>query len=105
MLSLNKVSILVAVFFAAAKVNAQDFAAFTGTACDGALGLDVVCDGTCFDFTGRHSFEITSQTDVCVTMYEGADCTIKDFPFGREVHGACIDVQTGTPIKSFSCVH
>ncbi|KAJ6557729.1 hypothetical protein B0H19DRAFT_1148423, partial [Mycena capillaripes] len=75
------------------KVNAQDFAAFTGTACNGTVGLDVVCDGTCFGFTGRHSLEIS------------ADCTIKDFPFGREVHGACIDVQTGTPINSFSCVH
>ncbi|KAF8136856.1 hypothetical protein K438DRAFT_1786473 [Mycena galopus ATCC 62051] len=35
MFSLNKISILVAVLFAAAKVNTQDFAAFTGTACDG----------------------------------------------------------------------
>ncbi|KAF8136849.1 hypothetical protein K438DRAFT_1786466 [Mycena galopus ATCC 62051] len=35
MFSLNKISILVAVLFAAAKVNAQDFAAFTGTVCDG----------------------------------------------------------------------
>ncbi|KAF8156463.1 hypothetical protein K438DRAFT_1621452 [Mycena galopus ATCC 62051] len=108
MFSLNKTSILV-------KVNAQDFAAFTGTACDGIVGLDVACDGTCFDFTGRHSFEakliltlhlqITSQTDVSVTMYEGADCTGQDFPFGRESHGACIDVQTGTSVKSFKCVH
>ncbi|KAF8132719.1 hypothetical protein K438DRAFT_1450160, partial [Mycena galopus ATCC 62051] len=52
-----KISVLVAVLFAAAKVNAQDFAAFTGTACDGIVGLDVACDGTCFDFSGRHSFE------------------------------------------------
>ncbi|KAJ7829824.1 hypothetical protein B0H13DRAFT_1655465 [Mycena leptocephala] len=93
MLSLNKISVLVAVLLAAAKVNAQDFAAFTGTACDGNVGLDVACDGTCFDFTGRHSFEAS------------AGCTSQDFPFGREVHGACIDVQTGTPVKSFRCVH
>ncbi|KAF8156475.1 hypothetical protein K438DRAFT_1986736 [Mycena galopus ATCC 62051] len=84
MFSLNKISILVAVLFAAAKVNAQDFAAFTGTACDGI---------------------ITSQTDVSVTMYEGVDCTGQDFPFGGESHGACIDVQTGTSVKSFRCVH
>ncbi|KAF8156485.1 hypothetical protein K438DRAFT_1621340 [Mycena galopus ATCC 62051] len=98
MFSLNKISILVAVLFAAAKVNAQDFAAFPGTACDGIVGLDVACDGTCFDFTGRHSFE-------AITMYEGTDCTGQDFPFGRESHGACIDVQTGTSVKSFRCVH
>ncbi|KAJ6566452.1 hypothetical protein B0H19DRAFT_939977, partial [Mycena capillaripes] len=89
----------------AVKVDAQDFVAFTGNACTGGVGGDVVCDGTCFDFAGRHSFEITSATDVCVTLFESASCVGNDFPFGRESHGSCINVNTGTNIQSFSCVH
>ena len=64
MLSINKISVLVAALFAAAKVNAQDFSAFTGTTCDGSVGLDVACDGTCFDFTGRQSFQASRIEEI-----------------------------------------
>ncbi|KAJ7653650.1 hypothetical protein DFH06DRAFT_1330370 [Mycena polygramma] len=53
MFSLNKAFVLVAALFT--TVNAQDFVAFSGNSCDGSPGLDVACDGTCFDFTGRHT--------------------------------------------------
>ncbi|KAJ7661967.1 hypothetical protein DFH06DRAFT_1471614 [Mycena polygramma] len=103
MFSLNKAFVLVAALFTA--VNAQDFVAFSGNSCDGSPGLDVACDGTCFDFTGRHSFEVTSGSNVCVTMWEGPGCTNELFNFGSEAHGVCINVNTGTPVDSFSCVH
>ncbi|KAJ7919008.1 hypothetical protein B0H13DRAFT_2320913 [Mycena leptocephala] len=78
MLSLNKVSVLVSVLFTAVQVNAQDLVAFTGILA-----------------TETHSFEITLATDVCVTLWEGQDCTREPFNFGRKHHGACIDVTCG----------
>ncbi|KAJ7661352.1 hypothetical protein DFH06DRAFT_904811, partial [Mycena polygramma] len=101
--------VLVAVLLKA--TSAQDLIAFDGTACNGASGLDVPCDGTCFDFAGRHSFEasgkgqamtlaITSASRVCVTMWEGPSCTSEMFNFGSEGQGVCINVVTGTPVDS-----
>jgi hypothetical protein len=64
MLSLNKVSILVSVLFTAVQVNAQDLVAFTGSTCNGDVSLDIACDDTCFDFTGRHSFEASKNEQI-----------------------------------------
>jgi hypothetical protein len=57
------ISIVAAVVFSAIKVNA-DFIAWSGTNCDGSEGLNVPCDNTCFDFQGRHSFEVSSLSYV-----------------------------------------
>ncbi|KAJ7849937.1 hypothetical protein B0H13DRAFT_2360956 [Mycena leptocephala] len=40
------------------QVTAQSFLAFGGNDCNGNQGLVVACDGTCFDFTGEHCFEL-----------------------------------------------
>ncbi|KAJ7581915.1 hypothetical protein C8J56DRAFT_958517 [Mycena floridula] len=102
MLSFTKVSVLVAVFFAALGVNA-DIIAWSGDACNGAEGLNVACNGGCIAFDGRHSFEVVSGRNECVVLFEGDGCTGEAFNFGSEVSGQCINVNTGTPIGSFSC--
>lgn len=40
----------------ALALGAHGFVAFSGNACNGAVGGDVFCDGTCFPFGGRQSF-------------------------------------------------
>ncbi|KAF8147466.1 hypothetical protein K438DRAFT_1626224 [Mycena galopus ATCC 62051] len=90
-------SILASVVLAL-QVTAQSFLAFNGNDCGGTQGLVVACDGTCFDFTGEHSFEAGD-----VTFFEGADCTGESFNFGAEAAGECINVNTGTNIQSFIC--
>ncbi|KAJ7479380.1 hypothetical protein B0H11DRAFT_2423554 [Mycena galericulata] len=95
-------SLLTAVVLAL-KVTSQDFVAFSGNACNGNPGLVVDCDGTCFDFTGRHSFEILNSNAGDVVFFEGTDCTGESFNFGGEVVGECINVNTGTNIQSFVC--
>ncbi|KAJ7453040.1 hypothetical protein B0H11DRAFT_2288463 [Mycena galericulata] len=87
----------------ALEVTAQSFLAFNGNDCDGTQGLVVACDGTCFDFTGEHSFEILNSEAGDVTFFEGADCTGDSFNFGAEQAGECINVNTGTNIQSFIC--
>lgn len=38
--------------------SAADIIAFSGSECDGDEGLNVPCDGSCHQFTGRESFEV-----------------------------------------------
>ncbi|KAJ7503803.1 hypothetical protein B0H11DRAFT_2272359 [Mycena galericulata] len=94
---------LLAAVVLALEVTAQDFQAFSGNDCDGTPGLVVACDGTCFDFTGEHSFVISNGNAADVVFFEGADCTGESFNFGPEVAGECINVNTGTEIQSFFC--
>ena len=42
----------------ALALGAHGFVAFSGNACNGAVGGDVSCDGTCFPFGGRQSFTV-----------------------------------------------
>ncbi|KAJ6558268.1 hypothetical protein B0H19DRAFT_946280, partial [Mycena capillaripes] len=51
---------LVAAALCAVQVTA-DLVAWSGNACNGAEGVNIICDGTCFDFTGRHSFEVSTN--------------------------------------------
>ncbi|KAJ7912462.1 hypothetical protein B0H13DRAFT_1613566 [Mycena leptocephala] len=86
----------------AIQANAQQIIAFSGDTCNGGQGGEVPCDGTCFDFTGRHSYEIFSST-ATVSLFSGSDCTGQEFPFGPDPAGQCINVNTGTAISTFSC--
>ncbi|KAL1943620.1 hypothetical protein VTO73DRAFT_4065 [Trametes versicolor] len=55
--------------------------AFSGSTCNGAAGLNVPCDGSCHQFSDRHSFRVDSGSGGhCVTMFEDAGC-----PAGAEV--------------------
>ncbi|KAJ7084200.1 hypothetical protein C8R44DRAFT_651559, partial [Mycena epipterygia] len=54
---------LVAVLLAI-QAKAQDIIAWSGNTCNGAEGLEVSCDGTCFDFNGRHSYEVSSPAPI-----------------------------------------
>ncbi|KAJ7460070.1 hypothetical protein B0H11DRAFT_166428 [Mycena galericulata] len=94
---------LLAAVVLALEVTAQDFVAFSGNSCNGNTGLMVDCDGTCFDFTGRHSFEILNSNAGDIFFFEGTDCTGESFNFGGEEVGECINVNTGTSIQSFFC--
>ncbi|KAF7359700.1 hypothetical protein MVEN_00694500 [Mycena venus] len=95
------ISLLAAVVLAI-QANAQQIMAFSGNSCDGGQGGEVPCDGTCFDFTGRHSYKIFSST-ADVSLFSGADCTGQEFPFGPDPAGQCINVNTGTSISTFRC--
>ncbi|KAJ7826257.1 hypothetical protein B0H13DRAFT_1657604 [Mycena leptocephala] len=111
------VSLLAAVVLAI-QANAQQIIAFSGDTCNGGQGGEVPCDGTCFDFTGRHSYEVSSadflnqgNADVDyrflvprhLSPSSGSDCTGQEFPFGPDPAGQCINVNTGTAISTFSC--
>ncbi|KAJ7695835.1 hypothetical protein B0H14DRAFT_2418642 [Mycena olivaceomarginata] len=95
------ISLLAAVLLAI-QVNAQQFTAWTGTTCDGSEGAIAACDGTCGDFSGRHSFEVLGSAGI-VTFFEGGGCTGKDFVFGPDQASQCIHVNTGTAINSYRC--
>ncbi|KAF7361351.1 hypothetical protein MSAN_01167800 [Mycena sanguinolenta] len=95
----------------ALKANAQ-FTAFSGDECTGSRGLDVPCDGTCDDFTGRKSFEIDATAPNiarCITVYSDNACQHpvsrwnSTGPTGSAKPGICIEVSTGTPQLSFTC--
>ncbi|KAF7336435.1 hypothetical protein MSAN_02297500 [Mycena sanguinolenta] len=86
----------------AVQVNAQSLIAFSGNDCNGDAGIIVPCDGTCFDFTGRHSYEILGSS-ATVELFEDADCSGEEFTFGPDPPNECIDVITGTPITTFRC--
>ncbi|KAI0762439.1 hypothetical protein C8Q74DRAFT_151987 [Fomes fomentarius] len=82
---------------------------FSGNTCDGAVGLNVPCDGSCHSFDTRHSFRVDGGSgDHCVTMFEGAGCP-NDHGGTAFMHtfvnqnGQCTNVNTGTPILSFLC--
>ncbi|KAJ7587683.1 hypothetical protein C8J56DRAFT_786635 [Mycena floridula] len=102
MLPFIKVSIFLAVFLAALGAN-TDIVAFSGDACTGARELNIACRGGCIAFDGRHSFEVVPGRNECIVLFEDEGCTGEAFNFGSEVNGACINVNTGTPIGSFSC--
>ncbi|KAF7358590.1 hypothetical protein MSAN_01197500 [Mycena sanguinolenta] len=94
-------STLLAVLLAI-QVNGQSLIAFSGDTCNGGEGGDVACDGTCFDFTGRHSYEVLGSS-ATVELFEGSDCTGQEFTFGPDSPGECINVNTGTTITTFRC--
>lgn len=51
---------LLAVVVLAIQANARQIITCSGDSCNGGQGGEVPCDGTCFDFTGRHSYEVSS---------------------------------------------
>ncbi|KAI0820079.1 hypothetical protein BC628DRAFT_1331343 [Trametes gibbosa] len=79
--------------------------AFSGSNCDGNVGLNVPCDGSCHKFDDRHSFRVDSGTgDHCVTVFvdEGCPSDGQGFPLPHQ-EGQCQNVNTGTNIRSFLC--
>ncbi|KAJ7263127.1 hypothetical protein B0H12DRAFT_1230978 [Mycena haematopus] len=109
-------SIVAAVLLAALTVKG-DIIAWSGNSCNGDEGANVACNGACIAFDGRHSFEVrltrlflqTHNPQVvtggshCVVMFEDDGCVGETFQFGPETEGNCINVNTGTPIGSFTC--
>ncbi|KAJ7870804.1 hypothetical protein B0H14DRAFT_2725422 [Mycena olivaceomarginata] len=92
---------------APSKVNA-DIITYTGDECaeTGTIDLDFPCDGICRSFSGRRSFRIDAPGNHCVTIFEDATCKNPVTAFGNPpaAEGICIEVSTGTPQQSFTCV-
>ncbi|EJD45115.1 hypothetical protein AURDEDRAFT_165656 [Auricularia subglabra TFB-10046 SS5] len=79
------------------------FIAWSGDARDGAQGDNLPCDGTCFAFSGRHSFRVgTPGVAHCVAFYVNSGCVGQRFNFTNQ-NGQCTNVNTGTGINSFRC--
>ncbi|KAI0762441.1 hypothetical protein C8Q74DRAFT_1220412 [Fomes fomentarius] len=79
--------------------------AFSGSSCDGNVGNNVPCDGSCHAFDDRHSFRVDSGTGThCVTMFAAAGCPSgqQTFTFTGQ-NGQCTNVNTGTNVRSFLC--
>ncbi len=119
-----------ALLFALAPQAAQaGITAFSGSSCDGSVGLNVPCDGSCHKFDDRHSFRVRTSSlptgraflegdfidgdhvqvdsgtgDHCVTVFEDPGCPGdgQGFPLPHQT-GQCQNVNTGTNVRSFSC--
>lgn len=110
------------------RIVLADISAFSGTACDGDVGADVACDGSCHSFSGRHSFEasfggtsiellnfgqpltdtvnflkVTPSILHCVTTFQNAGCDTLVGVFQSQGNGECVHVNTGTSVQSFRC--
>ncbi|KAJ7806859.1 hypothetical protein B0H14DRAFT_2874870 [Mycena olivaceomarginata] len=72
----------------------------------GTIDFDFPCDGICRSFSDRRSFRIDAPGNHCVTIFEDAVCKNLDTTFGNPpaAEGICIEVSTGTPQQSFTCV-
>ncbi|KAJ7103764.1 hypothetical protein C8R44DRAFT_715833 [Mycena epipterygia] len=80
-----------------------DVVGWSGNNCNGDEGLDVACDGTCFDFTGRHSIETIVSGSHCVAVFEDGFCGEEVAVFLNQGGGSCVTVSTGTTVNSFQC--
>ncbi|EIW52709.1 uncharacterized protein TRAVEDRAFT_53149 [Trametes versicolor FP-101664 SS1] len=77
--------------------------AFSGDTCNGPVGEDVACDGSCIPFEGRHSFLVDGGSgNHCVSLFVNGSCSGQVFTFQNQ-NGACQNVNTGTDIQSFLC--
>ncbi|KJA16938.1 hypothetical protein HYPSUDRAFT_219152 [Hypholoma sublateritium FD-334 SS-4] len=83
--------------------SSADIIAFSGGACDGDEGLNVPCDGSCHQFTGRESFEVVIGGLHCVTFFEDTGCNSLIATFPNEGNSLCSNVNTGTAVGSFRC--
>ncbi|KAJ7195739.1 hypothetical protein B0H12DRAFT_1298380 [Mycena haematopus] len=95
-------SIIAAVLFVTLTVKG-DIIAWSGDSCNGDEGSNVACNGACIAFDGRHSFEVCSTRLFLHTYFQDDGCVGESFQFGPETEGNCINVNTGTPIGSFTC--
>ena len=106
--------------------------AFSGNSCDGAVGDNVPCDGSCHQFDERHSFRVRIfpppesrasleddftdgdhvQVDGgtgthCVTVFVDPGCPRDAMGFEQSFFksqtGQCTNVNTGTNARSFLC--
>ncbi|TFK92497.1 hypothetical protein K466DRAFT_222808 [Polyporus arcularius HHB13444] len=103
--------------------------AYSGSSCDGDVGLNVPCDGSCHKFDDRHSFRVrpfllpagrafldddfidgdhvqvdSGTGDHCVTVFEDPGCPADGIghPLPHQT-GQCQNVNTGTNVRSFLC--
>ncbi|KAJ6525783.1 hypothetical protein DFH09DRAFT_936487 [Mycena vulgaris] len=90
---------------APSKANA-DIITYAVDECHGEASVDFPCDGICRSFANRRSFKVDVPGDHYVTIFEDAVCKSPVAAFGNPpaADGICIEVSTGTPQQSFTCV-
>ncbi|KAF7333233.1 hypothetical protein MSAN_02430700 [Mycena sanguinolenta] len=92
---------------APSKVNA-DIITYAADECaeTGLPDFEFPCDGGCYSFANRRSFRIDEPGNHCVTIFEDVMCKNSVTAFGNPpaADGICIEVSTGTPQLSFTCV-
>lgn len=79
--------------------------AWDGNSCNGNVGLDVPCDGSCHGFGGRNSFRVDGGSGShCVTVYSDSSCSSGGTGFFPNQDGQCTQVTLGTAsANSFRC--
>ncbi|KAJ7705278.1 hypothetical protein B0H17DRAFT_920093 [Mycena rosella] len=102
MRSFTALIVLAITLYMRAVPSKADVIAWSGDSCNGAEGGDVPCDGTCFDFTNRHSLEV-ARGGHCLRVFEDTSCTEKVAEYGNQGGGECVNINTGTPVRSFRC--
>ncbi|PPQ93815.1 hypothetical protein CVT25_013524 [Psilocybe cyanescens] len=88
------------------SARADTIAAYNGTDCTGSVGNSVQCDGSCHDFTDRHSLKTSTGGIHCVTYFQSPGCVGtpgQDLNTNIINSGQCQHVNTGGPVKSFKC--
>ncbi|PPQ96767.1 hypothetical protein CVT26_006256 [Gymnopilus dilepis] len=87
------------------SAEADTIVAFSGSSCDGDVGSTVQCDGSCHQFSGRHSLRISGSSTHCVTYFENTSCQFVESEGGTNIFGpgVCQNVNTGGPVDSFLC--
>lgn len=83
-------------------VTKADIVAFSGSTCDGDEGDNVPCDGSCHDFSNRHSLLLLTGGTHCVTYFLDSGCEelVGDAELTED---ECTNVNTGTNVVSFIC--
>ncbi|KDR70651.1 hypothetical protein GALMADRAFT_229967 [Galerina marginata CBS 339.88] len=96
--------VILAVAFAL-SAQADTIVAFSGSQCDGAVGNTVQCDGSCHQFSGRHSLRISGGSTHCVTYFTNNNCGFAEGQGGTNIFGpgTCQNVNTGGNVGSFLC--
>lgn len=127
--STTALAYLASALLLAPQVAQAGITAFSGSSCDGNVGLNVPCDGSCHKFDDRHSFRVrvlplptgmaflegdaadddhlqvdSGTGDHCVTVFPDPGCPGDGigFPLPHQT-GQCQNVNTGTNVRSFSC--
>ncbi|KAF8185684.1 hypothetical protein BJ912DRAFT_1113997 [Pholiota molesta] len=89
----------------AVSASADTIVAYSGSSCDGTVGSVVTCDGSCIQFSGRHSLEISGGGTHCITYFENTSCTFFEGQGGTDIvgSGVCHNVNTGGDVSAFMC--
>ncbi|KAJ7246445.1 hypothetical protein C8J57DRAFT_1081507 [Mycena rebaudengoi] len=107
--NINSLAVAAVAFIVLCMAPSQaraDIITYTGDECAGKASVDFPCDGICRSFANQRSFKIDVPGNHCVKIFQDAVCKTPVTAFGNPpaANGICIEVSTGTPQLSYSCV-